>query len=138
MHKYTAGSTSSGDKISKLCHKTHCKQRMSPNQPRLIKCNPLYHYRKNKIFVHTVTNMQSVAINLLNILHNIEVAFIFPFSSSSCPNVLARCIYGAGCPLLQHAANVHQCERLPFGRYLEAKDINQKAQDVEYRLQDIK
>jgi hypothetical protein len=75
--------------------------------------------------------MQSVAINLLNILHNIEVAFIFPFSSSSCSNVLTRCIYGAGCPLFQHAANVLQCERLPFGRYLKVKDINKKAQDVE-------
>ena len=46
--------------------------------------------------------------NLLNILHNIEVAFIFPFSSSRRLKVRARCKYGAGCPSFQHAAHLFQ------------------------------
>lgn len=46
--------------------------------------------------------------DLLNMLHSIEVAFIFPFSSSSRLKVRARCKYGAGCPSIQHAA--HLCQ----------------------------
>jgi len=41
-------------------------------------------------------------------LHSIEVAFIFPFSSSSRLKVRARSKYGAGCPSFQHAAHICQ------------------------------
>lgn len=62
------------------------------------------------IYRHSFTEQEAntKGTHLLNMLHSIDVAFILPFSSLTKSKVCAIWMYGAGCPVLQHAGKDSQ------------------------------